>query len=101
MATLGALPPAASGAGDKLISDERPVPRWEEKQGEDGTLLSLGGPLGRVLSLNWILFKTEGKKLSKEPACHAWEPGQDVTWIGGYLNKGTTAGAKERGQGLS
>lgn len=46
--------------------------------GEDGTLLSLGGPLGRVLSLNWILFKTEGKKLSKEPTCHAWEPGQDV-----------------------
>lgn len=55
----------------------------------------------------------EGKKFSKEPACHAWEPGQDtemqhcgkillvVTWVGGYLNKDTTAGAKERGGGLS
>ena len=24
-----------------------------------------------------------------------------VTWVGGYLNKNTTAGAKERGGGLS
>lgn len=48
--------------------------RSREKTG----LTQPGRSSGPSLESELDFVKTEGKKLSKEPTCHAWEPGQDV-----------------------